>query len=438
MTSLQNHWAILGAASAVFVLAGCSGGDGGSSSASNAGPTYVRDIQPLVEAKCSGCHSEGGIAPFVLETYEQVSAMKDAVAAAVTARTMPPWLAAEGCTDYRGDRSLTDEQIDIINEWAKAGAPQGNAGDTPVTVEDERLSLSRIDYELALPEAYTPQVSPDDYRCFFVDWPAAENTFVTGFGVTPDNDAIVHHTIAFLARPDKIAAFQALDDAEAGPGWTCYGGPGGDKGSGIQAAWIGAWAPGGVGADFPAGTGIEVPAGSKLVIQMHYNTLATAPSPDRTKILVRTDASVEKKALVVPFANPNWVKSQTMTIPAHTSDVSHSFTYDPTVFIGNTGGGVIPSGVPLKVHSASLHMHTLGERAITRIDRASGDNECMLDIPRWNFHWQGNYGFSSPKQINPGDKLYLECQWDNPGSADVNWGEGTSDEMCLGTYYITE
>ncbi len=436
MKRIQSHCALVTMTSALVALAGCSGAEGAGPSES--GPTYVRDIQPLVAAKCANCHTDGGIAPFALETYEQVSALKGAIAASVTARTMPPWLAADGCTDYLGDRSLTDEQIALVNDWVNAGAPLGNTSDKPVAVADNRRTLSRVDYELELPEAYTPQIAPDDYRCFFVDWPAAENTFVTGFGVEPDNDAIVHHTIAFLARPDTIAAYQKLDDAEPGIGWTCYGGPGGEQGSGTPAAWIGAWVPGSVGYDFPAGTGIEVPAGSKLIIQMHYNTLTAAASPDRTKLLLKTDASVEKKAVNIPFANPQWVQAQTMTIPAHMNDVTHSFTFDPTVFIGNTNGGVVPSGVPLTVYQTGLHMHTLGQRATTRIDRASGDKECMLDIPRWNFHWQGSYAFTTPKQINPGDKLYLECAWNNPGSTDVNWGEGTNDEMCLGNYYITE
>ena len=45
--------------------------------------------------------------------------------------------------------------------------------------------------------------------------------------------------------------------------------------------------------------------------------------------------------------------------------------------------------------------------------------------------------------FNPGDKLYLECHWDNSGGnqtgapKDTLWGEGTGDEMCLGVVYIT-
>src|SRR5262245_34538503 len=90
--------------SLLWALAGCSGSD--APGTSNGEPTYVRDIQPLVAAKCVGCHTDGGIGPFPLETYEQVSAVAGPVAAAVAARTMPPWLAGDGCADYVADRSL--------------------------------------------------------------------------------------------------------------------------------------------------------------------------------------------------------------------------------------------------------------------------------------------------------------------------------------------
>jgi hypothetical protein len=127
-----------------------------------------------------------------------------------------------------------------------------------------------------------------------------------------------------------------------------------------------------------------------------------------------------------------------MIIPAHSKDVVHSATIDPSTFVGFATGGALAGGKPLTVYSAGLHLHTLGERAVTRIERAGGGSECLLDVPRWDFHWQGNYTFSKPKQMMPGDRLYLECQWDNPRDVDVSWGDGTSDEMCLGLYYLTE
>lgn len=395
-------------------------------------PTYHRDIEPLFAAKCGSCHTEGGIAPFALSTYEQVSAAKGAVSAAVQAKTMPPWLASNDCNSYAGERSLTDAQIAQITQWVDNGAPEGDLADKPVVVEDDRATLSRVDLELSMPEAYTPTQGPDDYRCFFVDWPEQEITYITGLGVKPGETAIVHHVIAYAATPALIPKFQALDDADVGTGWTCFGGPG------ERAAWVGAWVPGSTGADFPAGTGIEMPVGSKLVVQMHYNTLSAPAVPDQTKLLIRTDKSVEKKAIILPFTNIDWVQNQTMDIPAHTNDVKHEFSGDPTKFAAIISNGAISGNVPLTIYDTSLHMHTRGKTANTRIVRQDGTQECLLDIEQWNFHWQGGYRLAKPTVFEPGDNITLGCSWDNPEMTDINWGEGTGDEMCLATFFITE
>jgi hypothetical protein len=116
----------------------------------------------------------------------------------------------------------------------------------------------------------------------------------------------------------------------------------------------------------------------------------------------------------------------------------HAFEFDATAV---TGGA-------FDVYSAGLHMHTLGTRATASIVRAGGARECLLQIDDWNFHWQGNYGLRQPVRFNPGDKLRVECHFDNSPTnqplvggqprvpADVYWGEGTGDEMCLGIFYL--
>lgn len=426
-----------------FVLAGCSGGSGdttqggggsGAGAPSN-GPTYHRDVKPIVDAKCANCHVEGGIAPFALTTYAEASPMRGAMKAAVMAGTMPPWPPAKGCADYADDRSLTEDEKKMIADWADTGAAEGDPKDAPAKTGEAGSALSRIDRTLTMPVAYTPQSSPDDYRCFLVDWPETTTKFVTGVGVKPDNAAIVHHVIAFLATPENVASFQGLDDAEDGPGWTCFGGPGGDAGG---SGWVGAWAPGSIGADFPAGTGIEIPPGSKIVIQVHYNTGAAKAAPDQSSVLVKIDDTVEKKAVLMPWANIEWVLAHKMDIPAHAMDATHSYEADPTPFMNYIAEGIIAPNTPFTLYSASLHMHTRGTKAITKIARKDGAEECLLDIPKWNFHWQGSYGFTQPKTFNPGDRLSLECHWNNPSAVASNWGEGTGDEMCLGVYYATQ
>ena len=183
---------------------------------------------------------------------------------------------------------------------------------------------------------------------------------------------------------------------------------------------------------------VRLSAGSKVIVQMHYNTLTAGPLPDRTEIDLKLDAAVEQEATVQPFTNPTWVDTDLMMIPAMQEDVAHSFAADPTQLFG---------GAAIEIHDVGMHLHTLGKSARMSIERADGSETCLLDIPRWDFHWQGNYRLAQPVTLSPGDRLKVECRWDNspPNQpiidgkpkvpADVTWGEGTNDEMCLGTFY---
>ena len=416
---------------------GATGGSGGGSDA----PTWHEDVQPIVARSCESCHTPGAIAPFAMRTYEEAKPWHAAMRLAVESRTMPPWLAGPDCNEYLHDPSLTDDEIAVIAAWSEAGAPEGEPREPvpPMPIG----GLDRVDLELPMPEAYTPRQEPDDYRCFLLDWPEDELSFITGFQAVPGAPTEVHHVIAFLIEPALVDDAEAMDAAEEGPGWTCFAGPG--VGSGASSfRWLGAWAPGSLGADFAPGTGLRIEPGSKIALQVHYNTLTAGATPDQTKLQFKVASSVEKEAIVVPFTNPAWLSGDNMSIPAGEADVRHRWKFALSTFVAGGLGG--PSG-PLLVHSAALHMHQLGTRASVRVDR--GENACALDIPRWDFHWQSVFNLREPMRIEQGEELILECHWDNTPenqlvvdgerlpAEDIAWGEGTRDEMCLGILYVT-
>ena len=93
----------------LLALAACGPGAG-----TMAGPeplTYARDVQPIVEKSCTGCHREGGIAPFALTSYAAVKAQRFAIEKVTHDRTMPPVLAAKGCADYANDATLSAGEL---------------------------------------------------------------------------------------------------------------------------------------------------------------------------------------------------------------------------------------------------------------------------------------------------------------------------------------
>ena len=429
---------LLGAAAPLAVLASLACGQ------KDTGPSWFHDAEPIVAARCTTCHTTGGIAPMALRSFEDVLAHKKAVRDQVADGLMPPWPPAPGCNTYKHDRSLPESEKATLLSWLDRGAPKGDAADAPIKpAASATVGLSRVDLTLKLAEPYQPVLTPDEYRCFVLDWPETRTRYVAGFQAVPGNPAMVHHAIAFIATPGQAAAYQQLDDGSPGPGYSCFGGSGGPS-----QQMIGAWAPGGVGTDFPFGTGIKVAAGSKLVLQIHYNTGAHPTGTDQTAVQFKLEDSVGAEAYVLPWADPDWL-SGAMPIPAGNADVSHSFSYDPTRYLNYITGGVLKPG-KFHLYSASLHQHLRGSHSRLEILRQGKRRECLLDIPRWDFHWQGSYGLDNPTVFEQGDQLVVACHWDNSAEnqpvvsghqlspVDVNWGEGTGDEMCLGFFYITQ
>jgi hypothetical protein len=400
-------------------------------------PTFHADVKPLLESRCLGCHVEGGIGPFALTDPATVVALREPIRAAVASRSMPPWFADEGCADYEGDVSLSDAEIETIVRWADEGAPMGTP--TAAAAVEAAPGLARIDRELTLPEPYTPRAAPDDYRCFVLDWPETRDRFVTGYDVHPGNRAIVHHVIVYAVPPHRVAEVDALDAAEDGPGYTCFGGPGGRDAS-RDYAWLGSWAPGG-GANGFGGAGIRVVPGSKLVVQLHYNVTSPSPAPDASTIALQLEDAVALEGRIMPFTNPLWLDSDQMTIPAGKARWGHDFAADPSSFVN------MPDG--FTIWSSALHMHQLGRGGGASVVRADGSRSCLLKLRDYDFGWQTSYRLTRPEVFRPGDKLRIECEWDNSAEnqpmidgvraepRQVTWGEGTSDEMCLGVFFVT-
>ena len=404
-------------------------------------PTWHQDVRPIVEGRCLSCHDTGGVAPFGLATWEDAASISALMSASVQARSMPPWSAAD-VRAYSNDHSLTDEQIATIVDWVGGGAPEGDPETPGEPLVPVATALPRVDLSVGMTEPYDPSGDPDDYRCFVMDWPAQTDGFVTGFEPIPGNGELVHHIAAFLVRPDNLAGTSAFDQirgwdaASEGPGYGCFGGPGSSEAEEDLRAPIqqlAQWVPGAGAFVFPQGSGIEVPAGSMVVLQVHY--FDQADGTDQTRIDFMTSPTVKRRGAFAPWLNATWPLGN-MTIPAGGStDVEQ--VADPREFWQlMTGGLDLEAG--FDVHAAMMHMHTRGVAGSAWLVREDGDEEWLLKVDDYDFDWQLNYLLAEPARFLPGDQLGVECVFENTGDTDLNWGEGTLDEMCVANLYVTE
>ncbi len=408
-------------------------------------PTWYGDVQPIAQGRCAGCHYEGGIGGFSLENYASAAEWKDAIASSVSSRTMPPWSAADG-PNYTYDWTLSDEQIATVVAWAEAGGPEGDQDAPGQALAPVGSSLSRIDLEVGMNEAYSPREDwDDDYRCFPLEWPGTENTHITGFNARPGNDALVHHVAAYLIPKDNLMGdsvfeqLQTWDADEEGPGYTCFGGPSGPSGDlQLPIQQLAQWVPGNQGLDFPAGTGIYVEPGSWVVMQVHYNSGAvTDDRSDLTSLEFRLDAEVDHRGAFAPWLDTLWALGD-MDIPPGNPEMVYSHEGDPRGFFEMLNPALtLDDG--FTIHSTMLHMHRLGASGDVHVTRADGTTVPLLSVPDWDFDWQLSYQLNEAVSFGDGDSLSLSCTFDNSaeGAVATGWGEGTDDEMCVANLYIS-
>src|SRR5438105_10699243 len=99
--------------------------------------TFTKDIAPILQRSCQGCHRPDSIAPMSLLTYEEVRPWAKAIKERTLMRrqrgAMPPWFIEKeiGIQKFKDDISLTDAEIAKVVRWVDTGAPRGNSADLP-------------------------------------------------------------------------------------------------------------------------------------------------------------------------------------------------------------------------------------------------------------------------------------------------------------------
>jgi hypothetical protein len=97
----------------------------------------------------------------------------------------------------------------------------------------------------------------------------------------------------------------------------------------------------------------------------------------------------------------------------------------------------VPANVT--VLSVAPHGHLVCTSLKSFAVAPTGDTIPLIDIPRWDFHWQGEHSFQHPIKLTTGTKLWgigtYNNSYTNPEAPQplrlVTAGEATSDEMML-------
>ena len=386
--------------------------------------TFTRDVAPVLQKNCQGCHRPGEAAPFSLLTYEQARPWAKAMKEAVRMKKMPPWFADPHYGKFSNDRSLAQKDADILAAWADAGAPEGDPKDLPAPLDFvEGWSIPQPDVVFELPRAYQiPASGTIEYQKVIVPSGFTEDKWVQFAEARPDDRAHVHHMILFIREPDS----HWLRDA-AKPGEFFVAPKIKDETvdtSALPSDFLVGYAPGQPPEILPNGQAKLIKAGSDLVLEIHYTTNGKA-STDRSKFgLVFAKEPPKERVLTLSATNG------TFKIPPGDAN----YKVDATFEMGST----------VKLASVHPHMHGRGKDFEYRIVYPTGETETVLRVPHYNWHWQLWYNLAQPILLPKGTKIECTAHFDNspnnPDNADptkeVTWGDQSWDEMMVGFFNL--
>ncbi|PCJ63571.1 MAG: hypothetical protein COA73_05430 [Candidatus Hydrogenedentota bacterium] len=372
---------------------------GASAVAAAAPPTFSKDVLPILQENCQECHRPGGanmggmVAPMAFISYKEVRPWSKAIAKAVSTKSMPPWDAApEHSGEFLYERGLTDDEVDTIVNWVKAGAPRGNPKDAPKDIEwpsNVGWTIGEPDMILSMPEPYfVPDDVVDETKYFAATLTEEElpaDRWIKAVEFKPGSE-VVHHIIA---RP------------------------------------FGGIAPGNKALVYRDGYSAKVSKGARVVWNMHYHKEAGPGTGmwDQSSVGVKfyPEGYVPEHVLsTVPLGPMDFV------IPAGEPDYAasawHTFQKDSLI------------------NSMMPHMHLRGTKVLYQLFYPDGKEETLLSVPDYDFNWQTSYRFVEPKQVPAGTKVKLTGWWDNSENNQFNpdptktitWGEATDEEMLFG------
>jgi len=325
-----------------------------------------------------------------------------------------------------------------------------------------------LDLRMAAPFTPRPGRGTDEYRCFLLDPKLTSAAYLTGSQFQPQNAAIVHHAIVFRVDGGEVA--QAAKADNGGQGWTCFGGTGlgGVAGLGGGGSWVAAWAPGTGESLMTAGTGYRIEAGSQLILQVHYNLLGLAGDTpaDQSGLRLRlADGSADLAQLrttLLPApvelpctpqeSGPLCDRNAAVRDVASRFGTASGLAPEGLAYLCN--GGRLPDPGPTQscdinvraagtVYAVAGHMHLLGRSIKVELNPGTARAQVILDVPMYDFDNQGARELAAPVAVKPGDTYRVTCTHDASLRAQlpalqglppryVVWGDGTSDEMCLG------
>lgn len=381
-------------------------------------PTYYGLVQPIILESCAPCHRPGGGGPFSLLTYEDARNRSSFIAYVVKERFMPPWFADPSYRSFHNQVVLTDDEVEIIRQWAETGASAGERKTDQLVIQKNfEKKYPKQDVSVFMQKPFNiPGNNTEQFRIFIMPTHTEKEHYAKGIRFEPGNLELSHHARLML---DTTHLLRSDDGCIAGDSNTAF------TRLGVKLAsqfWHG-WVPGNFGEFYPEGFAKKLPANADIVLNMHYSP-SPVPATDHSSVSIWL-ANQPPERLVKPFIlDEQWVVNQPFYILPDTLI---------TFYLRSP-----PIPIDISLLSIMPHMHLLGKSIEAFALIPDGRVVPLIRIPHWNFKWQMTYQFEHLVVLPKGSVILAEAVFDNTSANPLNphnppkpatYGWGTFNEM---------
>jgi len=387
--------------------------------------TFTKDVAPILQQKCQVCHQPDSIGPMPLITYEDAREYADKIKREVSQRLMPPWHIDRtvGIQEFKNDRSLSDDQIATLVDWADGGTPRGDPKDMPPPPRFPDPTGWQLAKEFGQPDLviksapYTLAAHTQD-KWFrpVTETGLTEPRWVRAIEIKPASIVgrrIVHHVLASLEQkesdgPEGITGLaHSAHDVQTSAGLFME------------------WAVGKTGQVFPKDAGKLMLPGSRIRWEIHMFAIG-----EEVK-----DSQVELGIYFYPKG----------TVPAHRTvlrmfDVTRGMQLDIPPGETAMSQNYYVLQAPARLENFQPHMHMRGRSMSMEAVYPDGRKEVLSAVNRFQWNWHVNYVYADHvAPLLPKGTMLVFTAWHdntakNPNNPDprqwVGWGDRTVDEMA--------
>ncbi len=422
-------------------------------------PSYVDEIAPIIAENCAGCHRDGGIAPFALDSSLAAQSWSPMIREVVLTRRMPP-----GQIDnkvghpVKNAMNLEDSQMQALVHWVDSGSPVDGTSDPLAQLRwpESKWAHGEPDLVVQIEPQTIPASGVVEYLHIPVDLGLERDVWVRGSEIVPGDPSVVHHVITTVVPPEGMRDQRLLlqevinslpeeraQQIRAAIFTAAASGQRPDLGEILELlgpevdlgvflggsldpdqASIAGYAPGTASSMYPRGVGGLLRAGSTLSLQMHYTT-SGRETVDATEIGIYfyPEGQVPHERMSGGVGN-----AFNIEIPAQAKD--HEMEIST----------LVPDDA--YIYSLMPHMHFRGKRMSFTAVYPDGSEKLLLSVPDYSFNWQLTHTLEEPLFVPAGTRIVAKGAFDNssqnPYNPDpdstIHWGEQSWEEMFMGFY----